>query len=80
MEQELPILLEHLISPPVFSGVCVARSLVFCAVSCKSLLVLLVIALSVLRFTASDFPYGIFKFFLTDTVNGGLHDHDCITV
>jgi hypothetical protein len=29
MEQELPTLPEHLSSSPVFSGVCVAQSLVF---------------------------------------------------
>jgi hypothetical protein len=41
---------EHLSSPPVFSGVRVAHSLVFCVVFCRSVFVLfhLVIALSVL--------------------------------
>ena len=54
-------------SPPVFSEVRVARSLVFCVVFCTSLLVLflLVIVLStLLRFTNYDYPFGIFKLFL----------------
>ena len=47
---------------PVFSD---GRSLVFCKMFCRSLLVLLCIVLSVLlRFTASDYPFGIFKLFL----------------
>jgi hypothetical protein len=56
---------------PCFSGVRarVARSFVFCAVFCRSLFVLLsfclfTIVLSVLRFTDSDYPFGIFKLFL----------------
>jgi hypothetical protein len=45
----------------VFSGVRVTRSLVLC-MFCRSLFVLfhLVIMLSVLRFTASDYPFSIF--------------------
>ena len=39
--QELLSIPEHLNSPPIFSGVCVARSLVFCVVFRRSLLVLL---------------------------------------
>ena len=38
MEQELLTLPEHLSSPPVFRGVLVARSLVFCVVFCRFLL------------------------------------------
>jgi hypothetical protein len=38
-EQELPTLPEHQSSPPVFSGVRVSRSLVFCVVFCRSLFV-----------------------------------------
>ena len=45
---------------PVFSGVGIARSLVFYVMSCRSLFVLLAIALSVLQLTASDHPFGIF--------------------
>jgi hypothetical protein len=37
VEQELLTFLEHLSSHPVFSGVRVARSLVFCVVFCTSL-------------------------------------------
>jgi len=55
---------------PVVNGVRIARSLVFCVVLyiCTLLFVfsffsLLVIVLSVLRFTASDYPFGIFKLF-----------------
>jgi hypothetical protein len=41
--------------------------MVFCVMFCSSLLVLflLAIALSVLRITASDYPFGIFKLFLS---------------
>ena len=39
-KQELLILPEHLSSSPMFSGVRVARSLVFCALFCRSLFVL----------------------------------------
>ena len=59
-----PTLPEHLSSPPGFNGVRFARSLVFCVLICRSLFVLflLVIVLSVLRFTDSDqlplwYPY-----------------------
>jgi hypothetical protein len=50
-----------LISSPVFSGVRIGQSLVFCIVFRRSLFLLLsffflVIALSVLRFTASYYP------------------------
>ena len=50
---------EHLSSPPVFREIRVARSLV---VFCRLLFVLflLTIVLSVLLFTASDYPFGIF--------------------
>ena len=43
-----------------------ARSLVFCVMFCKSLFVLFLLAipLSVLRVTASDYPFGIFKLLL----------------
>ena len=41
VEQELLTLSQHMSSPPVFSGVRVTRSLVFCVVLCRSLFVLL---------------------------------------
>ena len=40
VEQELPILPEHLSSPSLFSGIHVAWSLVFCVMFCRSLVVL----------------------------------------
>ena len=49
----------NLTLPPVFSWVCVAWSLVYCVMFCRSLFVLFlwIIVLSVLlRFTASDYP------------------------
>ena len=50
---------------PGFSGVRVARSLVLCVRFWRSLLVLFfAIVLSVLRFTDSDYPFGIFKLFV----------------
>ena len=65
MEQELLTLPKHLSSPPVFSGNRVALSFVFCVVFCRSSFVLchLSIVLSVLRFTISDCPFGIFQLF-----------------
>jgi len=51
------------------SGVRVTRSLVFCVVFCRSLFVLflLAIVLSVLlRFTDSDYPFGISKLSLDE--------------
>ena len=61
---------EHLRSPPVLSGVRVVRYLVFCVVFCRSLFVLfrLAIVLSVLRFTYSDYAFGIFKLFLFEYI------------
>ena len=41
MEKELLTLPEHQSSPPMFSGVRVARSLIFCVVLCRSLHVIL---------------------------------------
>ena len=68
MEQKLLTRLEHMSSPQVLGGVNVARSLVFCVVFCKSLFAFLSFfdtVLSVLlRFTASDYPFSIFKFVL----------------
>jgi len=69
VEQELLTLPEHLTPPPVFSEVRVTRSLVLyvCFVDrCLSFCTffLLTIVLSVLlRYTDSDYPFGIFKLF-----------------
>ena len=51
---------------PGFSRVRVTRSLVLCARFCRSLVVLFFLAnvFSVLRFTDSDYPFGIFKLFV----------------
>ena len=54
VEQELPALPEHLSSPLVFNGIRVTLVLFF----------LLTIVLSVLRYTDSDYSFGIFKLFL----------------
>jgi hypothetical protein len=52
----------------VFRGVRVIRSLVLRVMFCRSLFVPLhfAIVLSVLRFTNSDFPFGIFKLFFEE--------------
>ena len=57
---------------PVINGVRVFHFLDFCVVFCRSLFVLfrLTIALSaLLRFTDSDYPFGIFKLFLMNTMS-----------
>jgi len=72
MEQKLLALTEHLSSLQVFSGVCVARLLVFCLMFCRSLFVLLILFFRPFyylsfRFAASDYLFGNFKLFLTVT-------------
>jgi hypothetical protein len=57
VKQELPALPDILSSPPVFSRLCVAGSLVICVVFCRSLFVRL-------RFKASDYPFRIYNLFL----------------
>ena len=69
VEKELLTLPEHLSSTPIFNGVRVTRSLVLCVMFCRSLFVLLyfffwAILFSVLlRYTDSDYPFGISKLF-----------------
>jgi len=68
VEQELITLPEHLSSLPVCSGVRVTRSFVLCVCFvdrfCPFVPFLLTIVFSVLlRFTDSDYPFGIFKLF-----------------
>ena len=64
VEQELLTHPEYLSSLPVFSGVRVARYLVLWIVVCPFVLFLLTIVMSILlRFTASDYYFGIFKLF-----------------
>jgi hypothetical protein len=71
VEQELPTLPEHLSSPPIFSEVRVARSLILCVVFSRSLFVLLSFffwPLCCLSF--SDYPFGFFKIWLRTSVYG----------
>ena len=69
VEQTLLILPEHLSSPPVFSGVCVTRSLVLCVCfvdRCLSFCPFCFghcVQIVLLRFTDSDYPFGIFQLF-----------------
>ena len=66
VEQELITFPEHT-SPPVFSGVCTAQSIVFGSVLliivCHICPFLLATVLSVPQFTTSDYSFGIFKLF-----------------
>ena len=58
--------------PPVFSGVCVTRSLVLCVCFADRWLSLCtfsfghVLSVLLLRYTNSDYPFGIFKLSLLD--------------
>ena len=65
-EQELLTLPEDLSSPPDFSGVCVARSLVVCVCFVDRCLTFCTFSFDhcVLRYTDSDYHFGIFKLFL----------------
>jgi hypothetical protein len=66
VEQERFTLPEHLSSPSVFCRVRVAQYLVFYIAFCRSLFVILsffflvIVLLLLLRFTASDYPFGVF--------------------
>jgi len=62
----MPTIPEHMSSPSVLSGARVTRSLALCVMFCRSLLVLLAIVLSVLRFTDSHYPFDIFKLYIHD--------------
>ena len=64
MEQVLQTLPGDPSSSSIVSGADVAPSLVFCVLFCRSLFVFVSIVLSVLRFTVSDYQYGMFKLFL----------------
>jgi len=60
VDQELLTHPEHLSSPPDSSGVRVTRTLVICVMFCRSLFVLLVLAIVLsilLQFTDSDFSF-----------------------
>jgi hypothetical protein len=61
VEQELVTLLEAPEFIPLFNGVHITKSMVFCVVFCRSLCVLLSFAhciLVVFRLTASNYPFG----------------------
>ena len=64
VEQELLTLPELLSSTPVFSGIRVTRSLVLWVCFVDRCLPFLATVLSVLRFTDSDYTFGIFKLLL----------------
>ena len=76
----------HFWSTPVHPcGVCVARTLVFCLMSCKSLFALFSFLLAnvlfvLLRFTSSDYPYGIFKLFSLDPILEEYHQRIIISM
>ena len=64
---------------PGFSGVHVDRPIVSCVVLCRSLIVSLAIVLTVvLRFTASNYPFSIFKLFLETTLHR-VHVWSCLS-
>ena len=66
MEQKLLNLSEPPSSPSVFNGVRVAQILIFCVVFCRSLFApfrLSIVSSVLLRVTASDYPFDIFKLF-----------------
>jgi hypothetical protein len=80
VEQELPTLPEHMSSPPVFSGVCVTRSLDVCVyfvdrcLSCHFSFSHCVFCRS--SNYDSDYPFGIFKvFILLKSSNFGSNEH-----
>ena len=66
VERELLALPQHLSSPLVCNAVRFARLLFSCVMFSTSLFVLFLFAnvLSFLRFTLSDYPFGIFNFIL----------------
>ena len=62
--------------PSVFNVVRVAQSIVSCIVFCRRLFFvffLMAIVLSVLRFSASDYPFDIFKFFIRQSHQANKH-------
>ena len=73
VEQKMPTFPVHLSSPPIFSEVCVTRSLVLCLCfvdRCLSFSTFpFAIVLSVLRFTEFDYLFGIFKLFFRDLID-----------
>jgi hypothetical protein len=74
VEQTLLTLPEHLSSPPVFSEICVTRSLMLCVCfvdRCLSFCPFCFghcVQIVLLRFTDSDYPFGIFQLFCKSIV------------
>jgi hypothetical protein len=56
---------QKLLTSPVFSEVRITGSVVFCVIFCRLFFNLLSIVLSVLRYTPSDYPFGIMKLFFS---------------
>ena len=59
--QAMPPFMEHLTSVPSFSGNRVALSVVFRVLFCRLIIVALCFLSVRLRFTATDYPFDIFK-------------------
>jgi len=83
VEQELLILPEHPSSTSVFSGIRVTRSLVLCVCVLDSWLFFVLFLLAnvlfvLLRFTNSDYPFGIFQLFLLSKYS--LYTYNCFSV
>ena len=82
MEKKQLTLPEHLSSPPVFSGVRVIRSLVFCVCFVHRYLSFFTFSfgfsflLSVLRFTGTDYPLSYLQTLLTAHFLLCTHLHD----
>ena len=65
VEQELPTLTQHLHSPPVFSWIFNCMCMLYISLFVPFVLFLFAIVLSVLiRYSDSDYLFGIFKLFL----------------
>ena len=75
VEQELLTIPEHLRSPPVFSGIHVARSLVFCVMFCRSLFIIFLLAVMLAVLLRFMDIFGVFKFFLSKLLSKDLTNH-----
>jgi hypothetical protein len=61
--QELSTLLEHMSSPPVFSGIRITRSLVLCVCFVDSCLSFCPFSFGHCFVCPSDYPFALFKLF-----------------
>ena len=75
VEQELLTIPEHLRSTPVFSGIRVARSLVFCVMFCRSLFIIFLLAVVLAVLLRFMDIFGVFKFFLSKLLSKDLTNH-----